>query len=78
MTDNDDLVRPPDVVHSGLMPSCDTGVYPDGTQIAFTEDLVDCPDCLAQWREHGMPKFIVRHGETKAEFLRRTRTRRTA
>jgi hypothetical protein len=62
------------VVHSGFDPGChDAGR--ERTTVGFTEEWVNCPDCLEVWRVHGMPKFIVRRGETPAEFRRRTRPR---
>lgn len=57
-------------VHSGLEPGCDN--IHEGDRVAFAEDLVTCADCLRLWREHGLPKYLVRHGETNDQFLRRT------
>lgn len=59
-----------EVVHSGLMPSCET--IGEGATIAFVQDQVTCPDCLECWRKDGLPKFLRRTGETQPEFLART------
>lgn len=58
------------VVHSGLMPSCEADG--EGIVIAFAEDHVTCVECLRLWREHGLPKFLRRTGETQPEFMVRT------
>jgi hypothetical protein len=62
-------------VHSGLSPSCmDEWSIGEaaGARIGFSEESVTCAACTALWAERGVPKYIVRHGETNSEFLRRT------
>jgi hypothetical protein len=59
-----------EVVHSGLLPSCET--FGEGATIAFAEDQVTCPDCLQRWRMDGLPTFLRRGGETQPEFMVRT------
>jgi len=59
-----------DVVHSGLMPSCEN--FGEGATVAFAEALVTCPECLDLWRTQGLPRFVRRNGETQPEFLQRT------
>lgn len=62
----------PKIVHSGLIPGC--GNFGYGDLVGFTEDVVDCLECLALWKAEGMPKYIVRSGESNAQFRARTRT----
>lgn len=63
-------------VHSAISPSCmddwpSMHVVPM-RQIGYHQDDVTCTACLHKWARRGMPKYIIRRGESNADFLKRT------